>query len=168
MAVHPAAKSIRTKAASEVRQPVAVGPASVQWTGNGSATRIHRTAHTTQPLASGSKIRFQASELRAPGNMAFKLQVYAPGVTDTWWDKAAAIRALDLHVESPLIRGGRIPVMYVEQGGIENHDFIVQARLSEMMEREIMVGPLPSTGQYPIRFMAGPKELAQLTLDWVK
>lgn len=60
-----------------------------------------------------------------------------------------------------MTKDGSMPLDYLRQGGIDNNDLVVRTRLSEMLMNNI-----PAPGKYPIRFMAGNKELSSLVLEW--
>jgi hypothetical protein len=152
--------------AAKVSGAAPVGPNSVKWTGMPTVTYVMRYRQDTQPVVNGT-VKVHQSIFGAPGNVNFGLQVWAPGVTDQWWDKAAAIRAMDLHVESPLIPGNKkIPVTYEGQAGINGNDFKVQVRWSEMRMGSSSADKNSQPGTYPVHFKAGNKTLATIMVEY--
>lgn len=141
-----------------------VGPASIKWTGNQTVTFISKNSQTTTPIANKGTVNVDATLFGRPGNVAFDLGVYAPEVTNVWWDKPAAIKALRLRVESPMIpKGSKVDLTYNGQSGINGNDLNVRVRMSEMLAG----GKALPAGVYPLHFMAGNRRLSTVMVNFI-
>jgi hypothetical protein len=150
-------EAFQTANLAAVSAPSGVGPQSIQWWSPVTATRVHGTNEEPAPI---DNLVFRTSEFGNPGNMRFDASVWAPGVSDTWLDKQAAVSALNLTVESPLIPDGKRPMQYAGQAGIEGHDLKVSTSLADMI-----VGGSLKPGVYPVKIKAGPLTLREFTIE---
>lgn len=146
----------RNPAIAKKAQVGGVGPSSVNWAGQAVATLVSPHKKTSGSVGNGGTVLINRSLLGKPGDVQFDLQVWAPGVTNVWWDKTAAVHALGLHVASPLMTNKpNIPVTYQGQAGINGNDFQVRVLLSDILRGETF----PNPGRYPVYFKAGEKIL---------
>ncbi|MEQ8276767.1 MAG: hypothetical protein RMA76_26765 [Deltaproteobacteria bacterium] len=139
----------------------------IAFAGRPAMNRISGTHHMRQPLFDGTRVGFSSRDFGVPANLRFEMDVFAPAVTPHYGlsdaDKAQAIRDMNLRVESPFVPGGSQPLQYVNNVGPQGNDFRVMFQLADP---NLLQNGGPRTGEYPVRLMAGDRQVASFTLDW--
>jgi hypothetical protein len=149
----------------------------IKWTSGVLVERIGPNGReSVRPLQQGETLTFYSSSFGAPANLAFMLQVYAPGMTDQLkniqdyrqkFDAGAQVaKKLRIEIESPFVPNGK-QVLHVDGSdggplaGIDNNDLILSYALTDQ------VNQYPASGVYPMKIKAEGKLIGQFKLNWV-
>lgn len=145
----------------------AVDAHGIAWAGKASTNRVGRHPDMRQPIADGTRIGFSTRDFGSGANLRFEIDVFAPAITPRYGmseaDKSAAIREMGLRVESPFVPNGSQPLQYVNNVGPDGNNFRVMFQLADP---NLLQNGGPRTGSYPVRLMAGDRQVASFTLDW--
>ncbi len=145
----------------------AVDRHGIAWAGNASTNRVQGLQNMRQPIADGTRIGFSSRDFGSRANLRFEFDVFAPAVTPHYGtsdaDKANAIQQMGLRVESPFVPSGSQPLQYVHNVGPDGNNFRVMFQLADP---GLLANGGPRTGEYPVRLMAGDRQVASFTLDW--